>query len=61
MNQGSNIVKISYKIVVVDLDLMNPCCWGLNLDLKWCKILMYDNFKYFGKGIENGGRSVVIY
>ena len=30
------------------------------LEIVW-KILVFDNFKYFGKGIENGDRSVIIY
>jgi hypothetical protein len=30
------------------------------LEMVW-NILMYDNFKYFVKGIENGDGSVLIY
>jgi len=62
MNQGSNEVKISNKVCGCRFRFDEYMLTGIKFghEMVW-NILMYDNFKYFGKGIENGDRSVIIY
>ena len=62
MNQGSNEVKISNKVCGCRFRFDESMLMGIKFgfEMVW-NILMYDNFKYFGKGIENADRSVIIY
>ena len=62
LNQGSNEVKISNKVCGCRFRFDESMLMGIKfgLEMVW-NIVMYDNFKYFGKGIEKADRSVIIY
>ena len=62
MNQGGNEVKISNMICDCRFRYDKSLLMGIKFGLQmvW-NVLMYNNFKYSGKGIENGDRSVIIY
>ena len=62
MNQGSSEVKISNKICVcrfwIDYCMLKGIKFGLKM--AW-DLLMCDNLKYFGKGIGNEDRALIIH
>jgi hypothetical protein len=60
MNQESNEVKISNMICRCRFRFDESVLTGIEFGLKIVRdMLMYDNFKYFGKGVENRDRSVI--
>jgi hypothetical protein len=62
MNQGSDEVKTSNKFCRCRFMFVGSMPTGIKFGIQMMRnVLIYDNYKHSGKGVENIDRSVIIH